>query len=74
MQRAGAAVAYARQQLLLTDLAQELMQHPERLDHQFGADFVAAPNDDIRLRVVVDQIAAFTDQSAIALAEDLDIA
>jgi dGTPase len=74
MQRAGAAVAYARQRLLLTDLAQELLNHPERLDHQFGADFEAADNDDVRLRVVVDQIAAFTDQSAIALAEDLDIA
>jgi dGTPase len=74
MQRAGAAVAYARQRLLLTDLVQELMRHPEKLDHQFGADFVAAANDDVRLRVVVDQVAAFTDQSAIALAEDLDIA
>ncbi len=74
MQRAGAAVAYARQRLLLIDLVELLVQQPEKLDHQFAADFEAAASDDIRLRVVIDQVAAFTDQSAIALAEDLDIA
>ena len=74
LQRAGAAVAYARQRLLLTDLVEQLMQRPDRLDHQFGADFEAAANDEVRLRVVIDQVATFTDQSAIALAEDLDIA
>ena len=74
MQRAGAAVAYARQRLLLADLVAELMRHPDKLDHQFGADFEAADNDSTRLRIVVDQIAAFTDQTALSLAEALDIA
>lgn len=74
MQRAGAAVAYARQRLLLTDLVHTLVEHPERLDHQFAADFEAVPDDAQRLRVVIDAVASLTDSSAQLLAEDLDIA
>jgi dGTPase len=40
---------------------------PDDLDPQFRALFEAAPDDRARKRVVVDQIASFTDTSARAL-------
>jgi len=39
--------------------------HPTRLDAGFTADWAAVPDDAARKRVVVDQVASLTDQSAL---------
>ena len=39
---------------------------PDVLEPAFGADFTVAGSDAARLRVVVDQVAALTDASALA--------
>ena len=44
---------------------------PEALEPAFAADFAAAGSDAARLRVVVDQVAALTDASALAWHERL---
>ncbi|NYJ66304.1 dGTPase [Pseudoclavibacter chungangensis] len=58
---------YERQRALLTELADALWADaPVSLDAGFAADFVAAVDDAARRRVVVDQVASLTDQSAVA--------
>lgn len=58
---------YARQRALLTDLADAVWAAgPQALTPVFRADFEAADTDEARRRVVVDQIASLTDQSALA--------
>jgi len=49
---------------ILTDLVRVLGERPEALDPEFAEDLAAAPDDDVRLRVVVDQVASLTDLSA----------
>ena len=44
---------------------------PEHLDPMYQADFHAAPSEQARVRVVVDQVASLTDQSALAWHERL---
>jgi dGTPase len=57
---------YAQQRDWLTELADALLAAGESgLDAGFAADWRAAPNDAARKRVVVDQVASLTDQSAI---------
>jgi dGTPase len=57
---------YAQQRDWLTELADALLATGERdLDAGFAADWRAAPDDAARKRVVVDQVASLTDQSAI---------
>ena len=41
---------------------------PARLDADFRADFLAAADDGVRLRVVVDQVASLTDVRALSAA------
>ena len=66
----GAAVQprqplYAHQRRLLTDLADAVWAAgPQALRRVFRADFEEAADDTARRRVVVDQIASLTDQSA----------
>jgi len=55
---------YARQRRVLTDLVAELFERPVELEPPFAADWLAAPDDGARLRVVVDQVASLTDVSA----------
>ncbi len=56
---------YAHQRALLTDLADAVWAAgPQALRRIFRADFEAADDDTARRRVVVDQIASLTDQSA----------
>jgi dGTPase len=58
---------YAEQRDILTDLADALLATEERnLDAGFAADWRDAADDVARKRVVVDQVASLTDQSALA--------
>jgi len=62
---------YAEQRSVLTELAEALLADPTRLDAGFAADWAAAPGDAARKRVVVDQVASLTDQSALRWHADL---
>jgi dGTPase len=63
---------YARQRALLTELADALWAAgPAALDRAFADDFAAAPDDTARKRVIVDQVASLTDQSAMSWHERL---
>ncbi|WP_371740008.1 deoxyguanosinetriphosphate triphosphohydrolase [Frigoribacterium sp. VKM Ac-2836] len=58
---------YLRQREVLTGLADALWQAgPSELDRGFAADWASADDDAARRRVVVDQVASLTDQSAMA--------
>ncbi|WP_307852525.1 deoxyguanosinetriphosphate triphosphohydrolase [Glaciihabitans sp. dw_435] len=58
---------YARQRDILTELADVLLvTGPNHLDAGFAVDWNAAGDDAGRKRVVVDQVASLTDQSAMA--------
>jgi dGTPase len=58
---------YAGQRDILTDLADALLATEDRnLDAGFAADWRDAADDTARKRVVVDQVASLTDQSALA--------
>jgi dGTPase len=63
---------YVQQRQVLTTLADVLYQHgPDELDPGFAEDWRGAPDDAARKRVVVDQVASLTDQSALAWYERL---
>ena len=57
---------YLQQRTILTDLADTLLARPELLDASFGDDWRRAGSDRERKRVIVDQVASLTDQSALA--------
>jgi dGTPase len=57
---------YLQQRELLQELADGLLEQPEHLDTAFAADWADAGDDTARKRVVVDQVASLTDQSALA--------
>jgi dGTPase len=57
---------YQHQRDLLQELADGLLAAPERMDTAFRADWAEAESDEQRKRVVVDQVASLTDQSALA--------
>jgi dGTPase len=58
---------YLRQREVLTSLADALWQAgPSELDRGFAADWASADDDAARRRVVVDQVASLTDQSAMS--------
>ncbi|MDQ1513131.1 MAG: dGTPase, partial [Microbacteriaceae bacterium] len=56
---------YLQQRELLLELASALLEAPQGLDTAFRADWEAAGDDAARKRVVVDQVASLTDQSAL---------
>ncbi|WP_336923589.1 deoxyguanosinetriphosphate triphosphohydrolase [Aquipuribacter sp. SD81] len=60
------APLYARQRELLAELVAALVADPSRLQAAYAADLADAPDDAAALRVVVDQVAALTDTSAVA--------
>jgi dGTPase len=63
---------YVEQRALITNLADELLVLGERsLEVAFAADFMAATDDAARKRVIVDQVASLTDQSAISMSRGL---
>ncbi len=58
---------YAMQREVLTQLSQRLFDTgPAHLDRAFADDWQAAGDDAARMRVVADQVASLTDQSALA--------
>ncbi|MEK9599098.1 MAG: deoxyguanosinetriphosphate triphosphohydrolase [Pontimonas sp.] len=63
---------YHHQRDVLKALASALSARPELMDPVFRTDFGAAGSDASRQRVVVDQVASLTDQSAMALFERLE--
>jgi dGTPase len=59
---------YVQQREVLTELADALWTAgPGALDVGFAADFETAESDAARRRVIVDQVASLTDQSAVTL-------
>ena len=65
MGRTDIASIQTRQRDLLTELAARLADRaPDALDPDLRPDWLAAPDDAARLRVVVDQVATLTDLSA----------
>ena len=62
---------YTHQREILTAVADTLFARPEHLDPVFHADWLQASTSEARKRVVVDQVASLTDQSATALHERL---
>ena len=57
----------AAQRDLLADLVDAIRRTgPSVMEPMFQADFAEAPDDDARLRVVVDQVASLTDASAMS--------
>lgn len=62
---------YVSQRQVLHDLAETLFQKPEHLDRSLAEDWKRAPDDCARKRVVVDQVASLTDQSALSWHERL---
>jgi dGTPase len=57
---------YVQQREMLQQLADALHAAPQHLDTAFSDDWAAAEDDRARKRVVVDQVASLTDQSALA--------
>ena len=67
MQREGAESVYSGQREIVQELAAALrLTAPVSLDPVLLAAYDAAPDDDARLRVVVDQVASLTDRSVVA--------
>lgn len=62
---------YKAQRTVLVELVEVLTSHPEHLEAQFLADHRSAETDDDRLRCVIDQVASFTDESAIGMHQRL---
>jgi len=57
---------YVQQREMLTNLAQTLYSQPEHLDAVFAGDWARAQTSAEQQRVVCDQVASLTDQSAMA--------
>ncbi|MSW17014.1 MAG: deoxyguanosinetriphosphate triphosphohydrolase, partial [Actinobacteria bacterium] len=61
-------VRYAEQQKLLTELVEAILESaPSALESFFLQDWQNAQTDQMRLRVVIDQVASLTDPGAKAL-------
>ena len=64
---------YHHQRDVLKAIAEALSRAPKMMDAVFQADYAHASRDADRQRVVVDQVASLTDQSAMALYERLGL-
>lgn len=63
----GRKPIYKEQRRVLKRLASALWEEGEpALDATFSTDFAAAESDDVRKRIIVDQVASLTDQTALA--------
>lgn len=62
---------YERQRVILTELADALLERPERLDAISKQAWDQASSDAAKRRVIVDQVASLTDPTAIALHAEL---
>lgn len=65
MSREETARLQAGQRELLAELVTALLDRPESLDGLHAPRWQAAPDDAVRLRVVLDQVASLTDTSAL---------
>jgi dGTPase len=66
---------YTHQREVLTELADELVvRGADALDHAFADDFRKTSDDGEQRRVIVDQVASLTDQSALAWYQRLVVA
>lgn len=67
MQRSGSRVAYELQRGVIEQLVAALARSaPATLEPQFVPDWQSAPDDEARLRVIVDQVASLTDHSVVS--------
>jgi dGTPase len=67
MRRPDATPSYQRQREILTELVHGLARRaPDGLDPVFAPLWKAAPDDAVRLRVIIDQVASLTDPAAVA--------
>jgi dGTPase len=64
MGRPEAADLQARERTVVTDLVDLLREQPQHLDPMHRDLWREAPDDSARLRVVVDEVAGFTDAAA----------
>ncbi|MEY4990361.1 MAG: hypothetical protein RIS08_587 [Actinomycetota bacterium] len=62
---------YERQRVILTELANALLERPERLDAISRQAWDQASSDAAKRRVIVDQVASLTDPTAITLHAEL---
>lgn len=66
MNREGVAAVHSRQRALLLELVEQLQAADgQLLEPLFQTAWAAAPDDNARLRVAVDQVASLTDTSAV---------
>ena len=65
---------YLHQRDVLKSLADAMFAEPHHLDHVFSEDYRHAEDTAGRKRLIVDQVASLTDQSALALYERLGFA
>ena len=65
---------YVHQRGVLKSLAEAMLEDPTHLDTVFAEDFLLASTAARQKRVIVDQVASLTDQSAMALYERLGFA
>jgi dGTPase len=66
MAAADRAGEYEHQRQVLGELVDALRERaPSALERSFAVDYAQADSDDARLRVVVDQVASLTDESAL---------
>jgi dGTPase len=59
---------------VLKSLAQAMLEDPTHLDAVFSEDYSLASSDSDKKRVIVDQVASLTDQSAMVLYDRLGFA
>jgi dGTPase len=65
---------YLHQRGVLKSLAQAMLEDPTHLDAVFSEDYSLASSDSDKKRVIVDQVASLTDQSAMVLYDRLGFA
>jgi len=58
---------YAKQQVIIGELVEMLLQYPHELDSFFQKSWTEASDEIAKMRVIIDQVAALTDPGAYAL-------
>ena len=58
---------YLKQQVIIGELVEMLLQYPQELDSFFQKPWLEASDESAKMRVIIDQVAALTDPGAYAL-------
>ena len=58
---------YAKQQVIISELVEMLLDNPSELDSFFQKPWAEAGDMNVKMRVIIDQVAALTDPGAYAL-------